>query len=129
MQPLGKAIIETLLAALPALVPPHHHAVPSPTLPALSPHPQVLHTFRTMQPVRKAIVETLLAASTAFVRAKRITSGTALQYAVSPPPPLTLVWAALLSVLLAPVHALAKKLVYKKVRAGGARGEGGERRD
>ncbi len=67
--------------------------------------------------VKKAIVNTLVSASRAYVRARRTSQGVDLQYALQPRPLLVGLWATVLTVLLAPLHALATKLVYGKVRS------------
>jgi formate hydrogenlyase subunit 3/multisubunit Na+/H+ antiporter MnhD subunit len=54
--------------------------------------------------VKKALATFFLSVSTAYIRAKRITDGIALQYAVRPRPLLALAWAMLTAALLYPLH-------------------------
>ncbi|KAG1659137.1 hypothetical protein FOA52_013806 [Chlamydomonas sp. UWO 241] len=75
-----------------------------------------MSNLRTLPGVRKAVAMALLAASQTYVRARRTIEGTALRYARAPPPPWQLLMATLLATLLAPLHALAQKLVFAKVR-------------
>lgn len=48
--------------------------------------------------------------------------GAAVQYVLLPLPLAVSIWAAVVSLLLNPVHVLAKKLVYKKLSEGRGRG-------
>jgi len=61
--------------------------------------------------VKKAVANFFLSASTAYVRAKRITDGIALQYAIHPRPLWALVWATLTAALLYPLHRSVRQSI------------------
>jgi hypothetical protein len=68
--------------------------------------------------VKQLIIFSLMSASRAYVAAQRVVRGTDLAYALNPRPLVALVWAQLMSALTRPLHDLADKVVYGKVRAG-----------
>lgn len=67
--------------------------------------------------LRGVIVSALLAASLAHTSARRVLAGVDVRYARLPPGPLELLWAGLLAVATAAGHALARTLIWSKVRA------------
>ena len=79
---------------------------------------QVMAKFKSESQVKQFIIFSLMAASRAYVAAQRVVHGTDLAYAVNPRPLPALIWAQLICALLKPLHALAHKLVYSKVRNG-----------
>jgi long-chain acyl-CoA synthetase len=62
-----------------------------------------------------AIVSMLLSASYAFIAARRVVTGTSLLHALTPPSAAQRLLAAATVALLAPVYALAQRLVFSKV--------------
>lgn len=79
---------------------------------------RVQQRLKAMPPLRAWVAHALMAASAACVHAQRVVDGTALRHALNAPGLATLLWAGLVAQLLAPLHALAKKLVYGKVSRG-----------
>jgi long-chain acyl-CoA synthetase len=67
--------------------------------------------------VKGVIVSALLSASNTFIMARRLLSGLDLRYALNPPTAGAKLTAIITAALLAPVYALAQKLVFSKVRA------------
>lgn len=80
-------------------------------------HYQVSAKLKDGSAFRVALIATLLSAATKYIRAKRVMDGVALEYARTARPLSALVMAALTAVMLAPLHALASKLVFGKVRS------------
>lgn len=80
-------------------------------------HNKVMAKLKTESEVKKALIFSLLAASQVYVKARRLLKGTSLNWALAPPPLMAVLWAKLLAAVLKPLHALAHKLVYTKVRA------------
>ena len=78
--------------------------------------PQVMLQIKKGSAVKKALATFFLSASTAYVRAKRITQGIALQYAIEPRPLLALVWATLKAALLYPLHRSKPPLPFPPLR-------------
>ncbi|KAF5840693.1 hypothetical protein DUNSADRAFT_15788 [Dunaliella salina] len=78
--------------------------------------PQVMQRMRSAPPLRQKIVGLFLAISTSYIKARRVVQGMDLKYALNPRPLPTLLGAYLLSALLQPLHALATKVVWSKVR-------------
>lgn len=67
----------------------------------------------------KAVVATfLLAAGAAHVRALRVINGVDLRFALAPPDVFTALLARVVAAVTSPLHRLAEKLVYPKVREG-----------
>lgn len=79
-------------------------------------HARVMQRLKAMPPLRAALANGLLAVSAAYIAAKRVVDGVSLRHAMAPPSLLALGWATLVAKVLAPLHALATKLVYGKVR-------------
>lgn len=67
--------------------------------------------------VKRTIVLSLFAVSNHYVATRRVAQGTALEYAITPAPVWQRLWCRLVTFLLAPLHALADKIVYSKIRA------------
>eukprot|EP00775_Hariotina_reticulata_P004816 gene4816-5063_t len=67
--------------------------------------------------IKRHIVSALLSASNAFIVARRLLQGRDLRYAVRPAGAASKLVALLTAALLAPVYALAQKLLFSKVRA------------
>lgn len=65
--------------------------------------------------VKGAIVSALLSASYAFITARRVAAGVSLLHALQAPTAVQRVVAAATVAVLAPVYALAQKLVFSKV--------------
>lgn len=65
--------------------------------------------------IKGVVVAALLAASNTFVSARRLATGTALAHAHTPPSNQQQLAAWLMVAVLAPVYALAQKLVFSKV--------------
>lgn len=66
--------------------------------------PQVQQTLKRGSAIKRALAGAFLAIGGAYIRAKRITQGTALQYAVEPRPVLAYLWALVVATVLAPLH-------------------------
>ncbi|KXZ51078.1 hypothetical protein GPECTOR_14g62 [Gonium pectorale] len=87
-------------------------------------HTRVRQKLAAAPPLRAAIAGALLAAGAAYVRARRVSEGLSVQHALPAAGGwaatarrlAAVVGAALLVALLTPVHALASKLVYGKIR-------------
>jgi len=79
-------------------------------------HSKVMANLRSKPEVARNVAMTLINASQAYVRARRTANGLDVRFARSPVPLLETVMATLLSLLLAPLHALAQRLVFAKVR-------------
>ncbi|PNG99433.1 Long-chain-fatty-acid--[acyl-carrier-protein] ligase AEE15, chloroplastic, partial [Tetrabaena socialis] len=110
--------------------PPDHLVVVPLVLDTL--HARVLQRLRAGPPARAAVATALLAAGAAYVRAARVLRGEALTHAAWPPAAEVGGWAAVArwwaarvgaavaaaaaAAVLAPLHALAGKLVYGKIR-------------
>lgn len=68
------------------------------------------------QGVKGVLVKALIAASNSFIMARRLLAGVDLRYAMQPASAATRLVALVTLALLAPVYALANKLVFSKVR-------------
>lgn len=80
---------------------------------------QVMQKLRSeAKGLKGAIVSALLSASNTFIMARRLLAGLDLRYALQPPTAGAKLVALLTAALLAPVYALAQKLVFSKVGAG-----------
>jgi len=79
-------------------------------------HTRVWSTIKRGSALKLALARTFFRVSTAYVQARRVAEGLALQYAQKPRPALAVVSAAVVSAVLAPLHWLAGKLVYGKIR-------------
>jgi len=119
----GRAVftsVRKLREDLPRFHPDHLVAVP---LVLDSLHAKIVARLQAASAVRRAVATTLVAAAIAHVRARRVVEGTSLQYAVQPRPLHALLAAALMAAFTRPLHWLAQKLVFSKVReAVGVRG-------
>lgn len=78
---------------------------------------KVMVKFKAESALRRSIITALLAASVAYVRARRTVQGMDLRWATTPRPPHVLALALAVAAALAPLHALATKLVHSKIRA------------
>lgn len=107
--------IRKLRDDLPLYQPDHFVCVPL-VLDTL--HARIMQRLRSATPLRAAVATALLGAGIAYVRARRVVDGVALQFALpgSQRSWAQLAAAALMSVLLRPLHMLASKLVYSKIR-------------
>ncbi|KAL3144719.1 hypothetical protein ABBQ38_001843 [Trebouxia sp. C0009 RCD-2024] len=65
---------------------------------------------------KRTVAAFFFALSAAYIRARRVKNGVDLKWAVQPRPLAALVWALLTVAILAPLHRIAKKLVYGKIR-------------
>lgn len=68
--------------------------------------------------LKGAVVSALLSASYAYIQARRVVGGVSLLHALQAPSAVQRVVAAVTAALLAPVYAVAQKLVWSKVRWG-----------
>lgn len=95
--------------------PPHHFVCVPLVLNTL--YDKVMAKFKQESSARRTLISAFMSASTAYVRARRVVEGLALQFAQTARPTAQLVQASLVMFALAPIHALATKLVYSKIRA------------
>mmetsp|Transcript_18441 Transcript_18441/g.48095 ORF Transcript_18441/g.48095 Transcript_18441/m.48095 type:complete len:769 (-) Transcript_18441:1861-4167(-) len=79
-------------------------------------HSRVMQKMRSAPPLRQKLVGLFLAISTSYIKARRVVEGMDLKYALNPRPLPTLLGAYLLSAFLQPLHMLATKVVWSKVR-------------
>lgn len=79
-------------------------------------HEQVMQKLKAeATSLKGVVVSALLSASNTFITARRLLAGVDLRYALQPPTAGAKLTALLTAALLAPVYALAQKLVFNKV--------------
>lgn len=79
-------------------------------------HSRVWQTIKRGSALKSALARLFVKISTRYVRACRVTQGMDIQYAVKPPSAAALLWSIVVAAVLAPLHWLAGRLVYGKIR-------------
>ena len=77
---------------------------------------KVMQTIKKMPAARRSLVGFFLKASQVYINATRVIQGVSLKYVLEAPSPLRMLAYWFVHLLLKPIHMLANKLVYKKIR-------------